>query len=79
MMLGGREGSVGVGGLLLGGSISFLSCTRGFACDNVAAFEVVLADGRIVQASKTRNANLFWGLKGDCNNFGIMNTFACKQ
>lgn len=72
MVAGGREGSVGVGGLILGGGISFLSGTRGFACDNVAAFEVVLADGRIVQASKATNANLFWALKGGGNNFGIV-------
>ncbi|KUI67085.1 Bifunctional solanapyrone synthase [Cytospora mali] len=44
----------------------------GLACDNVAAFEVVLADGRIVQASKTMNADLFWALKGGGNNFGIV-------
>ncbi|KUI53149.1 Bifunctional solanapyrone synthase [Cytospora mali] len=71
MVAGGRDGSVGVGGLLLGGGISFLSGTRGFACDNVAAFEVVLADGRIVQASKIMNADLLWALKGGGNNFGI--------
>ncbi|KAG6358441.1 hypothetical protein INS49_014325 [Diaporthe citri] len=72
MVAGGREGSVGVGGLLLGGGISFLSGTRGLACDNVAAFKVVLADGRIVQASKTANADLFWALKGSTINFGIV-------
>ncbi|ROW10352.1 hypothetical protein VMCG_01988 [Cytospora schulzeri] len=72
MVAGGREGSVGVGGLLLGGGISFLSGSRGFACDNVAAFEVVLADGRIVQASKSMHADLFWALKGGGNNFGIV-------
>lgn len=72
MVAGGREGSVGVGGLLLGGGISFLSGRRGFACDNVAAFEVVLADSRIVQASKTVNPDLFWAMKGGSNNFGIV-------
>lgn len=72
MVAGGREGSVGVGGLLLGGGISFLSGSRGFACDNVAAFEVVLADGRIVQASDAVNHDLFWALKGGSNNFGVV-------
>lgn len=72
MVAGGREGPVGVGGLLLGGGISFLSGSRGFACDNVAAFEVVLADGRIVEASKTANCDLFWALKGGTNNFGVV-------
>lgn len=72
MVPGGREGSVGVAGLLIGGGISFLSGSRGFACDNVSAFEVVLGDGRQVQASKTTNPDLFWALKGGSNNFGIV-------
>lgn len=72
MVPGGREGSVGVAGLLIGGGISFLSGSRGFACDNVSAFEVVLADGRQVQASKTMNPDLFWAMKGGSNNFGIV-------
>jgi hypothetical protein len=32
MVAGGREGLVGIGGLLLGGGISFHSCRYGFAC-----------------------------------------------
>lgn len=72
MVPGGREGSVGVAGLLIGGGISFLSESRGFACDNISAFEVVLADGRQVQASKTTNSDLFWAMKGGSNNFGIV-------
>lgn len=72
MVPGGREGSVGVAGLLIGGGISFLSGSRGFACDNVSAFEVVLADGRKVQASNTTNPDLFWAMKGGSNNFGIV-------
>lgn len=72
MVPGGREGSVGVAGLLIGGGISFLSGSRGFACDNVSAFEVVLADGRQIQASKTANPDLFWAMKGGSNNFGIV-------
>jgi hypothetical protein len=36
----GRIGDIGVGGLTLGGGISFLSNEYGLACDNVASFEV---------------------------------------
>lgn len=72
MVPGGREGPVGVGGLLLGGGISFLSGSRGLACDSVAAFEVVLADGRVVQASQTVHPDLFWAVKGGSNNFGVV-------
>lgn len=38
--LGGRVGSVGVPGLLLGGGISFYSNQYGFASDNVIVYEV---------------------------------------
>lgn len=36
----GRIGDIGVGGLTLGGGISFVSNEYGLACDNVASFEV---------------------------------------
>lgn len=37
---GGRNGAVGVGGLTLGGGISYFAPRVGWACDNVANFEV---------------------------------------
>lgn len=37
---GGRAGTVGVGGLLLGGGNSFYAGRKGMACDNVANFQV---------------------------------------
>ncbi|KAJ6142321.1 hypothetical protein N7497_011420 [Penicillium chrysogenum] len=75
MVAGGREGLVGIGGLLLGGGIAFHSCRYGFACDQVINYEVVLADGSIVQANKTTNSDLFSVLKGGSNNFGIVTRF----
>lgn len=38
--IGGRVSAIGVGGLTLGGGISFFSSRHGWACDNVNAFEV---------------------------------------
>lgn len=69
---GGRSSTVGVGGLTLGGGISYFSGEHGLICDNVLAFEVVLADGSVVTASKTENSDLFTVLKGGNNNFGIV-------
>lgn len=69
---GGRSSTVGVGGLTLGGGISYHSAEHGLICDNVLQFEVVLADGRIVTASTTENPDLFTVLKGGNNNFGIV-------
>ncbi|RYP60823.1 hypothetical protein DL771_010355 [Monosporascus sp. 5C6A] len=72
---GGRDGGVGVGGFLLGGGISFFSGRRGFGCDSVVNFEVVLANGTIVNANRTTNADLWRALKGGGNNFGIVTRF----
>lgn len=75
MTAGGRSSSVGVGGLTTGGGISFFSTEHGFVCDNVVEFEVVLADGRVVTASKATNPDLFTVLKGGSSNFGIVTAF----
>ncbi|EGY22079.1 FAD binding domain-containing protein [Verticillium dahliae VdLs.17] len=62
---GGRVSSVGVAGLTLGEGASFHSGRRGFACDDVVDYEVVLADGSIVNANK----------RGGSSNFGIVTRF----
>ena len=74
-VVGGRVPPVGVGGLITGGGLSYFSTARGLACDNVAAFQVVLADSSIVTASATENKDLFWALRGGSNNFGIVTRF----
>lgn len=72
---GGREGNVGVAGLLLGGGNTFFTARRGFACDNVVAYQVVLADGRVVDVDRDNRPDLFRALKGGSNNFGIVTRF----
>lgn len=42
---GGRAGTVGVAGFVMGGGNSFYTSQQGFACDNVKNFEVVLSSG----------------------------------
>lgn len=39
-VVAGRIGDLGVGGLTLGGGISFITNEYGLACDNVASFDV---------------------------------------
>jgi FAD/FMN-containing dehydrogenase len=75
VVAGGREGNVGVAGLLLGGGNTFFTARRGFACDNVVGYEVVLADGRIINVDKDSHQDLFRALKGGSNNFGIVTKF----
>ncbi|KAL2818572.1 hypothetical protein BJX63DRAFT_419121 [Aspergillus granulosus] len=75
MVAGGREGQVGIAGLLTGGGISYYTCRVGFACDQVINYQVALADGRIINANKDENPDLFMALKGGRNNFGIVTRF----
>ncbi|CAK7237138.1 hypothetical protein SEUCBS140593_009856 [Sporothrix eucalyptigena] len=72
MVAGGRSFSVGVSGLVIGGGNSFFSPQVGMVCDGVAQFEVVLASGAIVYASRDQNADLFQALKGGTSNFGVV-------
>ncbi|KAK0616093.1 putative oxidoreductase [Bombardia bombarda] len=69
---GGRAAGVGVGGLVLGGGISYHSPRFGWTTDTVSNFQVVLADGSIVNANAKENADLFVALRGGSNNFGIV-------
>lgn len=72
-VVGGREEQVGVAGLVLGGGLSYFSGQYGFACDNVRNYEIVLADGRIINANPTTNPDLYKALRGGGgNNFGVV-------
>ncbi|MCJ1396412.1 hypothetical protein MMC18_009302 [Xylographa bjoerkii] len=72
---GGRNGAVGVGGLTLGGGISYFAPRVGWACDNVVNFEIVLASGKLTNANATALPDLFRALKGGWNNYGIVTRF----
>ncbi|PQE22371.1 FAD linked oxidase domain-containing protein [Rutstroemia sp. NJR-2017a WRK4] len=77
-VVGGRGTSIGVGGYLLGGGISFLGQQRGWACDasNIVGYEVVLASGAAVYATANNQySDLFLALKGGSNNFGVVTRF----
>ncbi|KAI1767900.1 putative FAD-binding oxidoreductase [Hypoxylon sp. FL1150] len=69
-VVGGRVLEVGVGGLTLGGGLSYLADLYGFVCDNVVNYEVVTSRGSVINASAQSNQDLFWALKGGSNNFG---------
>jgi hypothetical protein len=55
---------VGVTGLALGGGTGWLSRAYGLACNNVRAFEAVLASGDHVRVDADHEPELFWALRG---------------
>ncbi|KAL7274572.1 hypothetical protein RUND412_002518 [Rhizina undulata] len=73
--VGARVSGVGVGGYLLGGGLSYLSNERGWGCDNVKSFEIVIANGTVTTASLEKNPDLFHALKGSSNNLGVVTRF----
>ncbi|KAF2129353.1 FAD-binding domain-containing protein [Dothidotthia symphoricarpi CBS 119687] len=77
-ILGPRIGMVGVAGFTTGGGIGFLSPEKGWACDAVVNFEVVLASGEIVNANATSRVDLYTALKGGQSNFGTVTRFDLK-
>ncbi len=60
----GLAASVGVTGLALGGGTGWLSRAYGLACNNVRAFEVVLASGEPARVDADHEPELFWALRG---------------
>ncbi|MFI1223568.1 MULTISPECIES: FAD-binding oxidoreductase [unclassified Streptomyces] len=67
------------GGFITGGGTGWQYRKYGPASDRLLSAEVVLADGRVVTASKSQNADLFWALRGGGGgNFGVITDYRVK-
>ncbi|KAI5460205.1 hypothetical protein BGZ63DRAFT_415561 [Mariannaea sp. PMI_226] len=69
---GGRASVVGVGGFTTGAGYTFHSNRYGFACDMVQNWEIVLANGTVVNANAKQNADLWKAQKGGSGNLGFV-------
>ena len=71
----GDTGSVGVGGITLGGGVGYLVRKYGLTIDSLLAAEIVTADGELLHVDKDSHPDLFWAIRGGGGNFGVVTRF----
>ncbi|MGH8824438.1 MAG: FAD-binding oxidoreductase [Jiangellaceae bacterium] len=71
----GDTGSVGIGGITLGGGVGFLARKHGLTIDNLLAADVVTADGELLRVDAQTHRDLFWAIRGGGGNFGVVTRF----
>lgn len=73
--VGGRIGNTGVGGLVLGGGLSYMSTQYGWAASSVLEYTMVFANGTIGRINVDNYPDLFTALKGGGNNYGVITNY----
>ncbi len=71
----GDTGSVGIGGLTLGGGVGYLVRKHGLTIDSLLAADVVTADGRLLRVDAETHPDLFWAIRGGGGNLGVATRF----
>jgi FAD/FMN-containing dehydrogenase len=71
----GDTGSVGIGGITLGGGVGYLVRKHGLTIDDLLAAEIVTADGQLLRADAENHPDLFWAIRGGGGNFGVATRF----
>ncbi|KIJ13843.1 hypothetical protein PAXINDRAFT_13394 [Paxillus involutus ATCC 200175] len=77
-VVGGRVSGVGVAGFTLGGGYSWLTEQYGLAIDTASEYELVMPNGTVIAVTESSSPDLFFGLKGGFNNFGIVTKFTLR-
>ncbi|WP_347353247.1 FAD-binding oxidoreductase [Intrasporangium sp.] len=70
--LHGSSPDVGVAGYSLGGGLGWYARKLGMQASSLTAVVMVTADGDLVRADRSQNADLFWALRGGGGNFGVV-------
>ncbi|XVQ90385.1 FAD-binding oxidoreductase [Microbispora siamensis] len=71
----GDAGTVGIGGITLGGGIGFLVRKHGLTVDDLLAAEIVTAAGERLYVDAGHHPDLFWAIRGGGGNFGVVTRF----
>ena len=71
----GDTGSVGIGGITLGGGAGFLVRKHGLTIDSLLAAEIITADGELLRVDAETHPDLFWAIRGGGGNFGVATRF----
>ena len=74
----GDTGSVGLGGITLGGGIGFLVRAFGMTIDSLLAADIVTADGELLRVDARSHPDLFWAIRGGGGNFGVVTRFQLR-
>ncbi len=71
----GDTGTVGLGGITLGGGVGYLVRKHGLTIDNLLAAEIVTANGELLHVDDQNYPDLFWAIRGGGGNFGVVTRF----
>jgi FAD/FMN-containing dehydrogenase len=71
----GDTGSVGIGGITLGGGVGYLVRKHGLTIDALLAADIVTADGELLRVDAESHPDLFWAIRGGGGNFGVATRF----
>jgi FAD/FMN-containing dehydrogenase len=71
----GDTGSVGIGGITLGGGVGYLVRKYGLTIDDLLGAQIVTADGQHLEIDSESHPDLFWAIRGGGGNFGVVTRF----